>query len=92
MISRQIDEHTWRIYWPLETTFEDTLTQEDYFLFRVAMLTVEKGFDWFSISGQHVQMFTGTAPVEVLGTYDARQVMKFVGPRVVAQPMDAGTP
>jgi hypothetical protein len=92
LISRQIDDHTWRLYWPYGTFFEDSQTAEDYLLFRAATLTVEKGFDWFSIAGQHVQMFTGTAPVDVLGTYDARQVMKFVGPRVLPQRPDAGGP
>ena len=91
LISRQIDDHTWRIYWAYDQGFADAVTQEDYLLYRVAALTVEKGFDWFSIAGQHVQMFAGTAPPDVLGTYDARQVMKFVGPRVLPPRVDAGT-
>src|ERR1700722_13397079 len=92
IISRQIDDHTWRIYWAdTVLPFEDRQTEEDYFLYRAAELTVEKGFDWFSIAGQHVQMFKGLAPADVLGTYNARQVMKFVGPRVLPQGAAAPT-
>ncbi len=92
IISRQIDDHTWRIYWAdTVLPFEDRQTEEDYFLYRAAELTVEKGFDWFSIAGQHVQMFKGVAPADVLGTYDARQVTRFVGSRVVLQGAAAPT-
>ena len=81
--ARQIDDHTWRIYWSGADLFEDEPTREDYFLYRAAQFTVQQGFDWFSITGQHVQMFKGIPPPDVLGTYDARTLMQFVGPRVV---------
>ena len=84
IISRQIDDHTWRIYWAdTVLPFEDRQTAEDYSSTVPRRLTVAKGFDWFSIAGEHVQMFKGVAPADVLGTYDARQVMQFVGPRVL---------
>jgi hypothetical protein len=90
LVSRQIDDHTWRVYWDGDQSFIDGVTQEDFFLYRVAALSVEKGFDWFSVTGQHVQMFTGTAPPDVLGTYDARQLMKYVGPHILPKASPAG--